>query len=117
MAWTCRRIMVKYACLVYDAWARWLIAASGRRAARAIGPAMAKINTMTDLTEIEGDPTAHAYVDLPQEDEDFKFKAWTRASGVSIKTQDTALVIAQHGDCHLLADRKRVCSAPQPWPG
>ena len=48
---------------------------------------MAKINKITDLTEIEGDPTAHAYVDLPQEDEDFKFKAWTRASGVSIKTR------------------------------
>jgi hypothetical protein len=48
---------------------------------------MAKTNKITDLTKIEGDPTAHAYVDLPQEDEDFKFKAWTRASGVSIKTR------------------------------
>ena len=56
-----------------------------------IGPAMAKIDRTTDLTETEGEPTAGADVDLPQtrEDfEDFKVRArWGRFSGISIGTR------------------------------
>jgi hypothetical protein len=50
---------------------------------------MAEIGKTTDLTETEGQPTAHAYVDLPQDDEDFKLQAWARSSGVSIETRAT----------------------------
>jgi hypothetical protein len=48
---------------------------------------MAKIDRITDLTETEGQPTAHADVDLPQEDEEFKLRAWASSSGVSIETR------------------------------
>jgi hypothetical protein len=53
-----------------------------------IGPAMAKIDRTTDLTETEGEPTAQADVDLPQTREDFKVWArWGRFSGISMGTR------------------------------
>ena len=45
---------------------------------------MARTDISTDLTKTEGDPSAHAYVDLPQEDFEF---AWARSTGLKIKTR------------------------------
>jgi hypothetical protein len=50
---------------------------------------MAEIDRATDLTMSEGVPTTEAYVDLPQED--FEFRAWARTSGLSVKARATPL--------------------------